>query len=293
MRAALITLVVIASWLAAPVAAAGPAQDLDRARNNFRSKDCASATPILKDLLYPTPQLARTSDLVEAHVLLGVCHYESGKRDEAKSEFEAALALDPTKTLEPLLFTESQVWLFDETRADVAARVERDRKLRELEEERERFRRLVESSQLYETRSYFVTFLPFGAGQFQNKQTTKGILFATGQGATFGASAGIFLYLAGKYGLDAKVPLEDGPRIRLLQQIEIGAGAAFFAVYAWSVVDALLNYKPREQIEVDPALLEDLKKRSAPKQTSLLDRVRVGPVLLPGGAGIGLSLEND
>jgi len=291
MRAALIAITLVGALAAG--AHAGPAQDLERARTNFRNKDCASATPILKDLLYPRPQLARTSDLVEAHVLLGVCHFEGGRRDDAKSEFEAALALDPTKTLEPLIFTEGQVRLFDETRADVEARAKRDRELRELEEQRERFRRALANTRAYETRSYFVNFVPFGAGQFQNKQTNKGVLFAAGQGVTFATSAGIFLYLAGKYGLVAKVPLEDGPSVRRLQQIEIGTGAAFFAIYAWSVVDALRNYKPREEIAVDPALLEELQPKPAPKQTSLRDRIHFGPVLLPGGAGIGLSLEND
>ncbi len=287
MRSALISALVLAS----SAAFAGPSQELDRAQKNFKNKDCPSAIPILKDLLYPRPQLARTSDLVEAHVLLGVCHYESGRRDDAKSEFEAALAIDPSKTLEPLIFTEGQVRLFDEVRADVEARAKRDRELRELEERNERIRRLLENTRTYETRSFGVNFGPFGLGQFQNNQRTKGVLFAIGQGSTFVTSAGIFLYLAGKYGLSAKVPIEDGASIRRLQQIEIGAGAAFFGLYAWSVIDGLLNYKPRVQVDVDPALLEELKKAS-PK-TPKTSRIHVGPVLLPGGAGIGLTLESD
>lgn len=286
MRAALITALVLASG----VAHAGPLQELERAQRNYKSNDCSSAIPILKDLLYPKPQLARTSDLCQAHILLGVCHYESGRREDAKSEFEACLGLDPTKTLEPLIFTEGQVRLFDETRADVEARAKRDRELRELEERNERIRRLLENTRQYETRSFGVNFVPFGAGQFQNNHRTKGVLFAIGQGAAAVTSAGIFLYLAGTYGLEAKVPLEDGPSIRRLQQIEIAAGATFFGLYAWSVVDGLLYYKPRVQTDVDPALLEELKK-TAPKKSA--SRVHVGPLLLPGGAGVGLTWESD
>ena len=95
MRAAVIALVV--SLVA--VAQAGPLQDLDNARRSFKAKDWGSAQKVLKDLLYPQPQLAEQSSVVEAHILLGVCHYEQGRRDDAKAEFEAALALDPTKTL--------------------------------------------------------------------------------------------------------------------------------------------------------------------------------------------------
>lgn len=287
MRYAL-SIVVLA--LAATAAHAGPLQDLERALRNFKSKQCDEAVPILKDLLYPRPQLARASELCEAHVLLGACHYETGRREEAKTEFEACLAIDPTKTLEPLIYTEGQVRLFDETRADVEARAKRDRELRELERERERIRQLVENTRYYETRSWAVNFAPLGAGQFQNGHRTKGIIIAAGQGVTAATSLGIFLYLAGTYGLEARIPLEDAASVRRLQQIEVGAGLAFFGIYAYSVVDGLLNFKPRVRTEVDPALLEELKKKRPAKKTS---SVHVGPMLLPGGAGVGLSWETD
>ncbi len=288
MRSALtIALLVVAS-----VASASPLQELDQAQSSFRHGDCPSAIRILKDLLYPRPQLARTSDLVEAHVVLGACQYELGHREDAKGEFEAALSLDPTKTLESIGgYTEGQIRVFDETRADIEARAKRDRELRELEERNERIRKLLENTRQYETRSWAVNFVPFGAGQFQNGQRTKGILFAAGQGIPAVTSAGIFLYLAGKYGLEAKVPLEDGPSIRRLQQIEIATGAAFFGIYAWSVIDGLLHFKPRVQTDIDPALREELLKTAPKPKTS--SRIHFGPVLLPGGAGIGLSLEND
>lgn len=287
MRHALSLVVLV---LAVGVAHADPKQDLDRALRNFKSKDCQSAILILKDLLYPEPKLAADSSLCEAHVVLGACHYEGGRRDDAKSEFEACLAIDPTKSLEPLIYSEAQVRLFDETKADVEARAKRDRELRELQAERERLRRLVENTRNFETRSWAVNFAPFGAGQFQNGHRTKGILVATGQGITAVTSLGIFLYLAGTYGLEAKVPLEDAASIRRLQQIEVVSGAAFFAIYGYSIIDGILNFKPRVQIDVDPQLREELKKKT-PKKTS--SRLRFGPVLLPGGAGIGLAWEND
>jgi tetratricopeptide (TPR) repeat protein len=278
--------------LVAGSALAGPLQDLERAQRNFKSKDCQSAVPILKDLLYPEPQLSRTSELCEAHTLLGVCHYEGGRRDDAKAEFEKCLAIDPSKTLEPLIFSEGQVRLFDETRADVEARAKRDRELRELEERNERIRRLLENTRNFESRSWAVNFAPFGAGQFQNGHRTKGILVATGQGLTAVTSLGIFLYLAGTYGLEAKVPIEDAASVRRLQQIEVVSGAAFFAIYGYSIIDGILNFKPRVQIEVDPALQKELEK-TAPKPTKTTSRLHFGPMLLPGGAGVGLVLEND
>ena len=92
--------------------------------------------------------------------------------------------------------------------------------------------------------------------------------------------------------------MTDGPGVRQLQQTEIGVGVAFFAIYAWGVVDSLLHYKPRVQIEGDDSLLplpSDVPdaRKPRPGKTSLLDHVHLAPIATPGGAGIGLTWEND
>jgi len=285
---------------AARLAQASPAQDLDRARFSFREHDYDSAMKLATYLLYPDEKLAAPADLVEAHVILGASNFETGHRAEAKTEFERALQIQPDKSLTDLLFSEGAIRLFDETKADIEARAERDAQLRKLADERERIRRYRESLVVVEKRTFVVNFAPFGAGQFQNKQPVRGLLFAAGQAITGGISAGAFLYLAGKYGLNAAVPLADGQSARRMQQIEIGAGVAFYAIYAWSVVDALLNYKPSVQIQGDDSLLPPLPpdqrrppRPPASKKTSLRDRLHLRPMISPETAGIGLSWEND
>lgn len=291
-------MIVVAIALAG-VAHASPAQDLEHARQAFRQHDYDSAMKLATFLLYPDERLALPVDLVEAHVILGASNFETGHRTEAKTEFEKALQIQPDKSLTDLLFSEGAIRLFDETKADLEARAERDAQLRKLADERERIRRYKESLVVVEKRTFVVNFAPFGAGQFQNKQPVRGLLFAAGQGITGGISAGVFLYLAGKYGLNAKVPLAEGPRVRSLQQLEIGTGVAFLAIYGWSIVDALLNYKPSVQIEGDDSLLPPLPdpdkpaKKPAARKTSMLDRLKLRPMLAPDSAGIGLSWEND
>jgi tetratricopeptide (TPR) repeat protein len=283
---------------AAARAAASPSQDLERARQAFREHDYDSAARLATYLLYPEERLALPVDLVEAHVILGASDFEIGHRTEAKREFEKALQIQPEKVLTDMLFTDGAIRLFDETRADIEARARRDAELRKIADERERIRKYRESLVVVERRSFGVNFVPFGAGQFQNKQPTRGILFAAGEGLTGGLSVGIFIYLSGRYGLNASVPLAEGPGVRQLQQLEIGAGIAFFAIYALGVVDSLLHYKPRVQIEGDDSLLPlppdvpDARK-PRPGKTSFLDRVHLAPIAAPGGAGIGLIWEND
>jgi hypothetical protein len=292
----------LAAWIAlARPAAASPAQDLEHARQSFREHDYDSARKLATFLLYPDEKLAQPSDLVEAHVILGASDFETGHRAEAKVEFEKALQIQPDKTLTDLLFSEGAIRLFDETRADIAGRAERDAQLRKLADERERIRRYRESLVIVERRSFGVNFVPFGAGQFQNKQPVRGLLFAAGQGVTGGISVGIFVYLAGKYGFNAAVPAAESVGVRQLQQIEIGTGIAFFAIYTLGVVDALLHYKPRVQIEGDDSLLPRLPEappaRKPRPRTSLRerlqDRLRIAPMIAPHGAGVGLTWEND
>ena len=300
-RGAVVAVVAAVAVITTQAAAvASPAQDLEHARQSFREHDYDAAMKLATFLLYPDEKLAQPVDLVEAHVILGASNFETGHRTEAKTEFERALQIQPDKSLTDLLFSEGAIRLFDQTKADIEARAERDAQLRKLADERERIRRYKESLVVVEKRTFVVNFAPFGAGQFQNKQRVRGVLFAAGEGVTGGISLGVFLYLAGKYGLNAQVPRIDGPGVLQLQQIEIGTGIAFFAIYAWGVVDALLHYQPRVQIEGDDSLLPPLRDvppdkpaRPVPKKTSLLDHLHLRPMIAPGRAGFGLSWEND
>jgi len=279
-------------------AGASPTQDLDQARQSFRQHDYDAARKLATFLLYPDEKLAMPGDLVEAHVILGASDFETGHRAEAKIEFEKALQIQPEKTLTDMLFSEGAIRLFDETRADIEARARRDAELRRIADERERIRKYRESLVVVERRSFGVNFVPFGAGQFQNKQPVRGILFAAGEGLTGALSIGAFVYLTSKYGFNAAVPRADGDSARQLQQLEVGAGIAFYALYAWGVVDALLHYKPRVQIEGDDSLLPAVPeapdaKKPVPARTSLRHRLHLAPMIAPRSAGIGLSWEND
>jgi tetratricopeptide (TPR) repeat protein len=285
--------VVIGLVVLASIAHATPTQDLARAQTNFRARDWQSAIPLLKSALYPNTSLGR-DDAVEAHILLGASEYESGDRESAHDEFKKALEIDPERSITTLTFSEGAVRLFDQTKEDLRARIERDAEKKRLAEAAEKLEAYRKSLVVYETRPYYVNFVPFGAGQFQQHRTGPGLFFAIGEGLTGGASVGLFLYLAGTYGLDAKVPLADGQRVRQLQQLTIGSQVAFFGFYAWGVVDSILHYKPRVQIQGDDTLLppdlRDLGKK--PKKASLRERIHLSPMITPTGVGIGIGLEN-
>lgn len=300
----------IAAAAAAPRAgraspSAAPALQLDRGRDSFRRGDWQSAIEVINLLLYPELQLARKEQVVEAHILLGAAYYETGDRERAREELRRALEIEPEQSIGTRLYSEGVTRLFEETKTDLRIAKEREDERRRVAQRLKEIEDYKKSLIVYETHPYYVNFVPFGAGQFQNRQRGKGLLFAATQGVTGGISAGIFLYLASKYGLvSSAVPVEDGRTVRSLQQLEIAAGAAFFGFYAWSVVDALLSYKPRQRVEGEdtllPQQLRDLRDapRGAPARpprasarARVPGRVLVHPVLVPSGAGLGLSLE--
>jgi hypothetical protein len=272
-------------------AAATPAQELDAARAQFRNGEFAAAVPQLNYLLYPTPRLSQPSDLVEAHVLLAVCAFETGDRKTARREFEEALFLDRDLALDTLLFSARAVEYFEDIKQELEDREARDAEQRRLAEENERLQRVLNSMVVIETRPYYVNFLPFGAGQFQNGDRGKGLFFAASQGVTGGVSAGIWLYLVGEFGLPGKVAPDRIAFARRLQQIEIGTGTVCLGLMAWGVIDSLLNYEPSARIEADESLIPpDLRKARPPPKTS---RLELRPELLvtpSGDAAPGLSL---
>jgi tetratricopeptide (TPR) repeat protein len=280
---------------AATAAASTPAQALDKARTLFRGGQFSDAIPTLNYLLYPTPRLSQEDDLLEAHVLLAVCFFETGDRKTARLEFEEALFLDRNLALDTLLFSASAVEFFDDIKADLAEREARDAAERELALQNERLQRLLESMVLIETRPFWVNFIPFGAGQAQNGQPRKAILFASSQAITGGVSAAIWLYLVSEYGFPGKIvnpTSEEIDRIRLLQGIEIGTGAACIGLMIWGIVDAYVHYKPSVRREPDESLLPpELRQKTKPAAEPEARRPRLTPTATSRGAGLSLTWE--
>lgn len=290
----------LALVLVGNLAHATPTQDLDKGRNAYKAQDWDSAYKTINALLYPNVELARQEDVWEAYVLLGASAFQLGNRPRAIDEFEKALQIDAERTITTNTHRPEVVELYENTKDKFKERLARDAERRAAAEREKRIKDYINTIGYYETSSFAVNFLPFGIAQRQNKQYRKGYLFLAGHALTFTPSVAIFVYLAGKYGLKStQVPLKDGPRVRQLQQIEIATGAAFIALYAWSITDALLNFKSRRLIKGDESLLpkdflDDIAApKKKPKKTSLRERLRIGPMITPTGAGIGLGWEND
>jgi tetratricopeptide (TPR) repeat protein len=279
------------------LAHASPTEELSDARAAFRSGQLNIALEKYNALLYPPPpRLATKDEIVEAYVYLGVCRVDAGDMVGAQREFEKALGLDPNRQLDPLIVTNKQaIQLFDDTKIDLRNR-EHDREQKEQLAKLYAARdALLKNTVVYEPHPFWINFVPFAA-QIQNDQPVKGILYGTGEILTLGTSVGIWGYLVDKYGLNnshLNVDRSTAQDIRTLQEIEVGAGIAFFGIYALGVYDALRHYQPRKERKLDesdlPPEFRDLDKpKPKPKKTSW----HLTPILTPNGAGIGVGWEN-
>jgi hypothetical protein len=292
MRGALI----IAALAFASTVLANPSEELDKGRRSFQAKDWDSARKTIKDVLYPFVKVTRAEEEFEARALLGASLYELHDREGAVYEFKKALNIDFERSITTLSYSEGAVKLFDDTREQLRVEREQAAERKRLADEREAIERYKKSLVVYESHPYYVNFLPFGLGQLQNKQNLKAAALGIGQLTLFAASVGTYIYLAGTYGFNAKVPLEEGPRVLNIQRVEVASGIGFFALYAFSIYDALRNYHPNVRVKGDDSLLQQVdpaKPKPAPKKASFRDRLHIGPILTPSGVGLGVGWESD
>jgi hypothetical protein len=274
---------------------AGPTQDLATARNEFRAGKHKDAILLLNNLLYPDVKLADEDDLYEAHLLFGVCLFETGDNKGATREIEQALFINGNQPLDPSLFSAESVRFFNEVKAAKEARDKAAADARAAAEERERLRKAIENLRVVESRPWWVNVMPFGAGQFQNGHYKKGVAFAATQGVAAATSVTIFLYLVNKYGYGGQVPREEAADVRQLQQVAIGADLVFYGAFLWSIVDGFWNYRANvvlDKSSIPDDLLAPPGQKTKPKPASKTSW-NLTPIVVPDGAGIGITWSTD
>ncbi len=256
-----------------------PRAQLDTARKMHRNGTLAKALPILNTLLYPQPQLGSRADLLEAHLLLGVAHFLVGDEASAQRELTNALFLDPELALDPNAFQAKTIAFFQAVKIDLQRKNKRDQEVESLAKERDRLRNALDNMVVIEKRPYYINFIPFGAGQFQNDHNRKGVFFFSSEVLFGGTSLGLFVYQWLRFGIGGRVPREDVDSVRRLQQLQIATGAVSLGLVAWGIVDALLHYQPTIQRKPNIDLLP--KGWDNPQKS-----FRVSPAVLPQGGGL-------
>jgi len=259
---------------------ATPATDLKRAKDRYEFGAYGDAAASVRQVLGQNPDLPE-DQAIEAWRILGLAEFQLGDQPAARDAFIHILSINPDYALDPFLVPPNIVEFFDRVRRDAEPQLqplrERQRQLKEQERLAEEARRKLLAEEqaragppaklvIVQERVYIINFLPFGAGQFQNGDRTKGTVLAVSQvlfgvvnlGAIFAHNA-IAQDPSRRCSVSTPTncsnpPIPDSDRA-LLQNIDVVkyvSAALFWASYAYGVADALVHYVPRVETEVSP-----------------------------------------
>jgi hypothetical protein len=311
----------LCAFIATTLAMASPAtEELDRGKTAFGRAEYARAIDILRPLLYPEIHLDSEGDVVQAHRMLGVAHLFENQPDEAKREFHKLLELRPDYHFDPLLDPPRVVEFFNGVRKEEeneitaleAARKKRDTDLAARQKQEADAHCAAQARVItYEKNSYAVNFIPFGAGQFQNGHRGKGWAFLGVEAALGAISLGAFVTNFSLYGASHQRRCLDAPtsgdtigvahncmRIdnseenlsRNLTRLQVISGGLFFVTAAWGIVDALHNFHPAVAPDSEPPHAgAATSPRDSSARASTNARVRLGPLPIPRGSGLGVA----
>lgn len=268
MNASLILLTIL--FQSVPSAAT---EELQRGKSAYDRGEFRRAVEIIGPLLYPEIRLQSDTQIVLAHRVLGVAYLFEKKAAEAHTEFRRLLQIAPEYRFDPLLDPPEVVDFFNTVRKEYGNELAQlEAKRREQEKARERDREECERARSGPTviekrvgrNSFAVSFIPFGAGQFQNGHRGKGWAFLAVEGVLGAASVAAFATNLAMYGLRPHracrydyganaCPVEDidhtdEDRSHLLTQVQVATGVAFFAAVAWGIADAIYYYRPETQL---------------------------------------------
>jgi len=258
---------------------AAPAE-LKRAKDRFEFGAWAACAGTLRPFLAREPVLT-DEEAVEAWRLLGLSEYHLGDQPAARTAFVNLLSYDPDYTLDPFLVPPPIVDFFDKVKRDhepeLAPLRERKRALREQQRlAEEAKRRLLAEEQArngpptkvvrVQERIYMLNWIPFGAGQFQNGEKSKGTAIAIGE-LTLGVINIAAIVAHGQIADDrsrmctssepncSSPPYTNSDRTLLknLETVKYVSAGLFWALYGFGVWDAHRHFVPYVETEVGPS----------------------------------------
>lgn len=226
------------------------------------------------------------AELVELHKYAGLSAFNLGRLGDANRHLTALLRIEPDYSLDPFVYPPPAIQLLEKKRKEMTdeldairreRRLEAERKQR-IEAEREQLRREAEEQRrrieelsrkvtvrTIEKRSFLVNFVPFGAGQFQQNRLTLGVALAASEGVL--AATSIIAYLVeasfstcspfellfkltptGSQVLqECGIPQQLASVNQLWRGVKYISGGAFYAVYAYGVVDAVYHHEDQTE----------------------------------------------
>ncbi|MCA9524249.1 MAG: hypothetical protein KC609_24945 [Myxococcales bacterium] len=235
------------------------AQTLQLAQNAFNFQEYDKAQKILADLLAKRARELSAEDENVARELLGACYFRSRQTSLARIEFTTLLVKNPAAHLNPFVHPASLINYFDELRKDLIRRGVIQDVANKPKKKPSKIR------EIWRYNTYALNFVPFGVGQFQNGQTSKGTLFAVFQGLALLTNITTYLYIETRL-IDKRGIVTDARTARALQITQYASLGLFIGLVAWGIIDAVVYYQPKVLIKRDEVPLKPERKTSKQKK---------------------------
>lgn len=273
--------------------------DVEKARAAYLARNYAEAEERLRPLVDPKTGLKELSLLSQARMVLGAVLLAQGKREPAVEVFEKMILEDPAFEPDPLSFSGDVINTFFDVRAQLqekirqqaqsSARREAERRARAEEERRKQedwlatVKQMAQEEKITVRNSRLVAFLPFGAGQFQNRDPVLGWTFLISEAAlVVGTGITIPMYAYHRGRAEEVARANDFRTAQLYQDradnirtVNLSFVGAFAAIAITGLVQANLAYVP-ETVET--------KKRELPAVAT------IKPVISPLFVGLSGTL---
>ena len=292
---------VLTTLIARPASAQGRA-DLEKARAAYQARNWAEAEERLRTLTDAKTGVKELTLLSQARMYLGATLLAQSKREQAVDVFEKLILEDPPFEPDPLGYPTDVINTFIDVRVNLqerirqaaqnAAKLEAERRARAEEEKRRQAKWLADVKKMAEEEvitvrnSRLVACLPFGAGQFQNRDYILGWTLLASEASLVVATAitvPLYVYARDRANDEARAQDLQG-KADLYQQRADDIRAAnltmagiFGAIAITGIVQANLAYVPERK---------ETKKRPLPPLGKL------SPVLTPtigGGVYVGIT----
>lgn len=265
-------------------------QSFQKAKAAYERGAYKKVISLLRPLLYPKNLLSEKKMQLSAHKMLGISHVFEKNRLAAEQSFMAILAEEPKFRLDPLVDPPAAVGIFEAVRKrsaemlrkiEEAQRAEERRQLEEQKRREDELRQLREAAKrgaqmverTVQRHPYWLNFIPFGVGQFQNGHRKKGAFLLTAQLLTAGTSLGMALGYRLAFP-DGRYRPEDETKVDVLRAGQVISGALFWALVVYGVLDALNYYKS-----------ESVRER----RYKISRGFSIAPAATPGGAGLKIT----
>jgi len=258
--------------------------DIARAESAYVRRQYLEVLRHLRPLLAPQNCLPLEQE-IEALLLVGVAQHELGDLHAAQATLLDMLRLDPDFVAGAVIdIPTSLITFIDDIQMQHAE------ELRQIRIAKGRIQGVVVET-LYvvveETENQFwINFVPFGAGQFQNEDWAWGITFLSLQLAAIGVSAlGASMVEVVRGDTFTFTPAERRAAVAW-QQVQIGGAIAFAALYLGGSLHGVYHYEPRRR-NVLPPQSESPEGIAQATTTSW----QLSPLGVDRGAGVAWTLS--